>query len=37
MPFAHHEPYVTTPGLVPPELFFGREREAALIEQGLGP
>ena len=37
MPFAHHEPYVTTPGLVPPEMFFGREREAALIEQGLGP
>jgi len=27
LPFAHAEPYTTTPGLVPVEMFYGRERE----------
>ena len=37
LPFAHYEPYDTTPGLVSEEMFFGREREAVLIAQGSGP
>jgi len=37
LPFAHYEPYDTTPGMVSEEMFFGREREAVLIAQGSGP
>ena len=36
LPFTDAEPYVTTSGLVPPELFFGRARERRRIMDPLG-
>lgn len=32
LPFTYVQPYVTTAGLVPPEMFYGREREMREIE-----
>ncbi len=37
LPFSDAEPYVTTSGLVPPELFFGRRRERRGIMDRNGP
>lgn len=37
LPFAHLEPYITTASLVPPEMFYGRERERDLIVDPTGP
>ena len=37
LPFSDAEPYVTTSGLVPPELFFGRARERRGIMDPNGP
>ena len=36
LPFTDADPYVTTSGLVPPELFFGRSRERQRIMDPLG-
>lgn len=36
LPFTHLEPYVTTASLVPPEMFYGREREKDLIVDPKG-
>ena len=37
LPFSDAEPYVTTSGLVPPELFYGRSRERHRIMDAYGP
>jgi hypothetical protein len=37
LPFAHLEPYITTASLVPPEMFYGRERERDSIVDPNGP
>ena len=37
LPFSDAEPYVTTSGLVPPELFYGRSRERRRIMDSYGP
>ena len=37
LPFSDAEPYITTSGLVPPELFFGRARERNEIMESTGP
>ena len=37
LPFSDAEPYVTTSGLVPPELFYGRSRERSRIMDSYGP
>ena len=37
LPFSNAEPYITTSGLVPPELFFGRARERNEIMESTGP
>lgn len=36
-PFTQGEPYITTSGNLPPEMFFGREREIEAIVDRLGP
>lgn len=37
LPFTHLDPYITTGSLVPPEMFFGRERERDQIIDPNGP
>ena len=37
IPFTYVQPYVTTAGLVPPEMFYGRERELGDIADPVGP
>lgn len=37
IPFTYVQPYVTTAGLVPPEMFYGRERELRDIADPFGP
>ena len=37
IPFAYVQPYVTTAGLVPPEMFYGREHEIREIADRAGP
>jgi hypothetical protein len=37
LPFTHLDPYITTGSLVPPEMFFGRERERDQIIDPYGP
>jgi hypothetical protein len=37
LPFGHLEPYITTASLVPPEMFYGRDRERDLIVDPNGP
>jgi len=36
LPFSSAEPFVTTSGMVPPELFYGRARERAAVRDALG-
>ena len=37
VPFTYVQPYVTTAGLVPPEMFYGREREIRDLQDPNGP
>ena len=37
LPFTYVQPYVTTAGLVPPEMFYGREQELREIAEPFGP
>ena len=37
IPFTYVQPYVTTAGLVPPEMFYGREQELRDIADPFGP
>ena len=37
IPFTYVQPYVTTAGLVPPEMFYGREQELREIAHPFGP
>ena len=37
IPFTYVQPYVTTAGLVPPEMFYGREQELREIAEPFGP
>ncbi len=36
LPFAHLDPYTTTAGIVPPEIFYGRQRERKQILDPMG-
>lgn len=37
LPFTYVQPYVTTAGLLPPEMFYGREREMQEVADPAGP
>ena len=37
VPFSYVQPFVTTAGLVPPEMFYGREREMREVADPVGP
>ena len=37
IPFSYVQPFVTTAGLVPPEMFYGREREIREVADPMGP